>query len=125
VRSAFTARARVRGSRDGGVLEILGLLGKARTASDLRLAKVPDSALARPSLWGTARLDVRMRLHQIAAHFTETAIQIETIVGGGGGELRAIIRRCCITRGMHERWNSAEERALLDESYRALAADLR
>jgi hypothetical protein len=26
---------------------------------------------------------------------------------------------------MHERWNSAEERALLDESYRALAADLR
>ena len=65
-------------------------------------------------------MDVRMRLHQIAVHLTETAIQIEKIVGGGG-ELRAIIRRCCITRGMHERWSPGEARALLDESYTALS----
>ena len=58
-----------------------------------------------------------MRLHQIAAHLTETAIQIEKIVGTGG-ELGAIIRRCCITRGMHERWSTAEGRAILDEAYR-------
>jgi len=107
------------GSRGGGMLELLHLLGNARGDSDTRLAKVPDSTLTRPSLWGTQLLDVRMRLHQIAVHLTETAIQVEKIVGGGG-ELRAIIRRCCITRGMHERWSSAAERAGLDDLYRAL-----
>jgi len=108
-------------SRSGGVIELLELLGNARASSDTRLTKVPDSALTRPSLWGTKLLDVRMRLHQMAVHLTEAAIQIEKIVGGGD-ELRAIIRRCCITRGMHERWSSAADRAGLDESYRALTA---
>ena len=106
-------------SRDGGVVELLELLGRARAGSDMRLAGVPDSALARPSLWGTMNLDVRMRLHQIAAHLTETAIQVEKIIGYGG-ELRAILRRCCMTRGMHERWSPAKEREVLDESYRTL-----
>jgi hypothetical protein len=106
-------------SRSGGVVELLQLLGNARAGSDRRLAMVPDSALTRPSLWGTQLLDVRMRVHQIAVHLTETAIQIEKIVGSGG-ELRAIIRRCCITRGMHERWSPPGERASQDESYRAL-----
>ena len=108
------------GSRDGGILDVLELLGKARAGSDVRLANVPDTALTRPSLWGTARIDVRMRLHQIAAHLTESTIQIEKIVGSAG-ELRSIIRRCGTTRGMHERWSPAAERAVLDESYRALA----
>jgi len=108
-------------SRDGAVVDLLDLLGKARAGSDVRLAKVPDSALARPSLWGAMNLDVRMRLHQTAAHLTETTIQVEKIVGGGG-ELRAILRRCCITRGMHERWSSEREREVLDESYRRLTA---
>jgi hypothetical protein len=106
-------------SRDGGVLDLLELLGKARASSDARLARVPDSALTRPSVWGTFRVDVRTRLHQVAAHLTESAIQIEKIVGGGA-ELRVIVRRCCITRGMHERWSPIEERSVLDESYRAL-----
>ncbi len=107
------------GSRDGGILDVLELLGKARAGSDVRLAKVPDSALTRPSFWGMARVDVRLRLHQMAAHLTESAIQTEKIVGGGG-EPRAIVRRCCATRGMHERWSREEERTVLDESYRAL-----
>jgi hypothetical protein len=105
-------------SRGGGVIELLELLGNARAGSDARLAKVPDSALARPSMWGSQLLDVRMRLHQIAVHLTETAIQIGKIVGGDG-ELRAIVRHCCIARGMHERWSLAAERAVLDESYRS------
>src|SRR5436309_3744533 len=100
-------------SRDGGILKLLELLGAARAGTDARLAKVPDSALTRASLWGTMNLDVRMRLHQIAAHLTETAIQVEKIIGYGG-ELRAILRRCCITRGMHERWSPAKEREVLD-----------
>src|SRR5205814_7706114 len=90
------------GSRHGGILDVLELLGKARADSDVRLAKVPDSALTRPSLWGTARVDVRLRLHQMAAHLTESAIQTEKIVGSGGG-LGAGLRRCRMTRGMHER----------------------
>jgi hypothetical protein len=106
-------------SRHGGVLELLQLLGNARAGTDARLAKVADSALSRPSMWGSHLLDVRMRLHQIAVHLTETAIQIEKMVGSGG-EVGAIIRRCCIARGMHERWSPAEERAALDESYRAM-----
>jgi hypothetical protein len=108
-------------SRTSGVLELLQLLGQARAGSDTRLANVLTPALTRPSMWGTQLLDVRMRLHQIAVHLTETAIQIEKIVGGGG-ELRAIIRRCCITRGMHERWSPAEESAVLDDSYHRLTA---
>ena len=103
-------------SRTGGVTEVLELVGSARTDSDARLANVPDSALGRPSLWGKQPIDVRMRLHQIAVHLTETAIQIEKIVGSGG-EIRAIVRRCCIARGLHERWGSAKDRASLDEAY--------
>jgi len=106
-------------SRNGGVLELLRLLGNARASSDIRLARLPDTSLGRPSLWGKQRVDVRIRLHQIGVHLSETAIQIEKIVGSGG-EIRAIIRRCCITRGMHERWSASEERAILDDSYRAL-----
>src|SRR3989442_9876839 len=71
-------------SRDGGILKLLELLGAARAGTDARLAKVPGSALTRPSLWGTMNLDVGMRLHQIAAHLTETAIQVEKIIGYGG-----------------------------------------
>ena len=108
-------------SRDGGVLELLDLLGRARAITDLRLAKVPDSTLTRPSLWGTTPLDVRMRLHQIAAHLVQSAIQIEKIVGGGS-ELRMVIRRCCSARGLHERWSSESDRAPLDEAYRVLTA---
>jgi len=108
-------------SRSGGVLELLQLLGTARTSTDARLARLPDAALGRPSLWGKQQIDVRMRLHQIAVHLTETAIQIEKIVGSGG-ELRAIIRRCCMTRGMHERWSPPRERTVMDDSYRALTA---
>jgi hypothetical protein len=56
-------------------------------------------------------------------HLTESTIQIEKIVGSGG-ELRPIIRRCDIARGMHERWSLAIERAPLDDSYQTLANDL-
>ena len=111
-------------ARAGGMRELLELLGAARAASDERLAQVSDSSLGRPSLWGEQVLDVRMRLHQIAVHLTETSIQIEKIEGGSG-ELRAIVRHCCRTRGLHERWSPAEERALLDGSYRALSSQSR
>src|SRR5438067_5675621 len=37
-------------SRSGGVLELLRLLGNARTSTDARLARLPDAVLGRPSL---------------------------------------------------------------------------
>ena len=37
-------------SRDGAVVDLLELLGNARAGGDVRLAKVPDSAFARPSV---------------------------------------------------------------------------
>ena len=111
-------------ARYGGIRELLELLAAARAASDEGLAHVSDSSLGRPSFWGERLLDVRMRLHQIAVHLTETSIQIEKIVGGSG-DLRAIVRHCCRTRGLHERWSPAEERALLDGSYRALSSQSR
>ena len=107
-------------SRAGGVIELLELVGKARASTDARLANVPDSALVRPSQWGKRLIDVRTRLHQIAVHVTETTIQVEKMLGGSS-ELRAIARRCCSTRGLHELWSPAKDRAVLDESYRALA----
>jgi len=107
-------------ARSAGIDELLELLGAARSASDGQLAEVSDSTLLRPSRWGNQLIDVGMRLHQIAVHLTETAIQVEKIVGPSG-ELRAIVRRCCITRGLHERWSLAEDRAILDDSYRNIA----
>lgn len=107
------------GARAGGIRELLELLGTARAASDARLAGVSDSDLVRSSQWGTQLIDVRMRLHQISVHLTETAIQVEKIVGTGS-ELRATVRRCCSTRGLHERWSPVKDRATLDESYREL-----
>jgi hypothetical protein len=106
-------------ARTGGIHELLELLGSARASTDARLSDIPDVSLGRPSVWGKRLVDVRARLHQLAVHLTETAIQVEKIVGPGL-ELRAITRRCCITRGLHERWSPADQRSALDNSYRAL-----
>ena len=108
-------------SQTGGINEILELLGRARESSDARLADIAEASLGRPSAWGSRLIDVRTRLQQIAVHLTETGIQVEKIVGTSS-ELRAIVRRCCTMRGMHERWSPATARAILDESYRASVA---
>jgi hypothetical protein len=109
-------------SHDGGIHELVGLLELAREDADSRLGGLPDDALGRPSVWGAYRTDVRTRLHQIAAHLTETTIQIDNTIGDtSSSEAREALRRCCVIRGSHERWSSPGDRAALDERYVALA----
>jgi len=83
-----------------------------------------DASLARPSVWGQATIDVRSRLHHIAAHFSETTVQIEKILGDGafGMEARNTIRHCARIRGFHERSSAAGSCAELDGAYRELAS---
>ncbi|HEV2251099.1 MAG TPA: DinB family protein [Candidatus Limnocylindria bacterium] len=110
-------------TRAGGVGEILELLGAARRRTDERLGALPDDTLARPSLWGTQPMTVRMRTHQIAVHLTECAIQSEKCLAAQGAlEARRIIRHLCAARGAHERWSDPSARAELDERYRRSAA---
>jgi hypothetical protein len=112
---------RFAGSRAGGIADVLELLGAARLVTDERLASIQDTRLARPSLWGTEVLTVRLRLHQIAAHLTECLIQSEKcLVADGSSEARRILRHVCAMRGSHERWSAPDARADLDARYRDL-----
>jgi hypothetical protein len=112
-------------ARVAGIRQVLDLLGLARLTTDERLATVPDSALARPSLWGTQPMTVRMRLHQIAVHLTQSAIQSEKCLAAKDtSEARRILRHICAARGAHERWSDSTARAELDDRYRELAATL-
>ncbi len=110
-------------SRAGGLSRLVELLGMARARSDARLERIPDAALARPSLWGELQMTVRMRSHQSAAHLTEVVIQAEKCLGPTmpDPEVRRILRHCCAMRGAHERWSAADALALLDDRYLRLA----
>lgn len=109
------------GSRTGGLTQVLELLGEARRRSDEILTSIPDVALARPSLWGTLQMTVRMRLHQTAAHLTEVVVQAEKCLGPRlDVEARRILRNCVRIRGSHERWSARGARAALDTRYAAL-----
>jgi len=108
-------------SRSAGIDHVVELLGRARTRGDAQLASLVDDALDRPSVWGTYVMDVRRRLHQIAAHLTETALQLEKLLPAEGDlEARRIIRRCALVRGLHERWSEPGARSALDDGYRRL-----
>jgi len=110
-------------ARVAGISQMLDLLGLARLTTDERLAAVPDTALARPSLWGTRPMTVRMRSHQIAVHLTECAIQSEKCLAAkDASEARRILRHISAARGAHERWSDSAARAELDDRYRQLAA---
>lgn len=111
-------------SRSAGPTRMLELVGEARARSDRRLAGLPDAAMERPSLWGTLRMTVRMRSHQIAAHLTEVILQSEKMLGvdARGSEARHVVRRCCAMRGAHELRSDGGARADLDARYRSLAA---
>lgn len=109
-------------SRTGGMTRMLDLLGMARARSDERLARIPDTALTRPSMWGTLQVTVRLRLHQSAAHLTEVIVQAEKCLAPAGPdpEVRRILRHLCARRGSHERWSDSRARDGLDARYREL-----
>ena len=92
-------------SRTAGVDVILELLGRARTRTSEALRDLPSASLDRPSLWGTLEVDVRTRLHQVAAHLVEGTLQCEDLLSALGersGQLRSLVRRVWSTRGAHE-----------------------
>ena len=108
-------------TRTAGIRRVIELFGTARDATDAALSSVGDDVLERPSMWGPYRMDVRMRLHQIAAHITETTVQIEKmLVNEPATEARRIVRRCAWARGLHERWSDERTLGALDARYAAL-----
>lgn len=105
------------GTATAGVGRILDLLGLARRRTDAQLADLSDDLLVRPSLWGDAHVDVRERIHQIAAHLVEVIIQAEKMLGTTTeSEARRICRRIAYTRGLHH---------VLGDPHRSDALDIR
>ena len=107
-------------ARTRGIARALELLGQARASSDEQLARIPDAALDRPTLWGQMQLPVRMRAHQMAAHLSEVLVQAEKCLFpfGPESEARRILRHCCAMRGAHERWSAGDARSAIDDDYR-------
>ncbi len=90
----------------GGALVILARFAGHRDVTDRALADLPETALARPTIWSNAEVDVRFRLHRFGSHIAEHAYQCEKAVralGVFGGDARAIVMRIGALRGLHER----------------------
>ncbi len=109
-------------TRSAGLAAVLGLFDLARTRSDKTLSRLSTTDLERPSDWGSLRVDVRTRLHQIAAHIVEGTVQAEKMLTQVEPfrEARAIVRRIWRARGLHERSNSSAALAHLDAELIAL-----
>ncbi len=91
---------------EGTVIEILGRFATHRADTDRELAAIPETALARPTVWAGVEVDVRFRLHRFASHILEHTYQCEKTIrhlGAFGGDARAICRRIGEMRGLHER----------------------
>jgi hypothetical protein len=91
---------------EGGIPEILTRFAARRAETDASLAATDESALARPTMWGGAEVDVRFRLHRFGSHIAEHTYQCEKAVralGAFGGDARAIVMRIGALRGLHER----------------------
>ncbi len=113
-------------SATGPASRVLDLLAIARHQTDRRLATVSDDSLIRPSIWGSVRIDVRERIHQIAAHLVEVIVQTEKMLGTTGeSEAGRIVRRIAYARGMHERATDPARLATLDAALSAIATALR
>jgi len=90
----------------GDALEILARFAERRAETDAALAGLDAGALARPTVWSGAAVDVRHRLHRFASHVAEHTGQCEKAVrslGAFGGDARAIAMRIGAMRGLHER----------------------
>lgn len=109
-------------TRSAGLTATLELFDLARTRSDETLSRLSTTDLGRPSNWGSHRVDVRTRLHQIAAHIVEGTVQAERMLGQAEpfSEARAVVRRIWRARGLHERSSSSAVLAGLDSELVAL-----
>ena len=80
----------------GGVSEILARVGDVRAETDRRLGDLAAGAMTRPTQWIQYDVDVRFRLHRIAAHLIEHTVQCEktlAALGWRATEGRRIVRR--------------------------------
>ena len=94
---------------------ILEILGRERDRTDERLGTFGPDALARPSVWGSAVIDVRDRMHQIGVHTVDVVMQTEKMLGIDGSDARRVVRRIAATRGLHEALSDPATIARLDE----------
>lgn len=86
----------------GDVSAILSRLAGVRTETNRRLDDVPPARMTRPAQWMHYDVDVRFRLHRLAAHVVEHTIQCEKTLSALGWretEGRRVVRRIWTTLG--------------------------
>jgi hypothetical protein len=96
----------------GGIRDILGRIGAARTETGRWLGDLPPAAMTRPTAWMHYAVDVRFRLHRFAAHLVEHTIQCEKTLAALGRqptEGRRIARRLAALVGEIEGLGGLEE----------------
>jgi len=99
----------------GDVATLLGRIAAARAETDRRLDAVAPAAMARPTVWVHAQVDVRFRLHRFASHLVEHTIQCEKtldVLGWRATEGRRIAQRLAAQLGELERLDAAAARAV-------------
>jgi len=81
------------------------------------LARIPDSALRRPSVWMGHGVDIQFRLHRSTAHIAEHAVEVEKVLvelGRRASEPERIVRLVFAARGAHAALSAPEELQRLD-----------
>jgi len=101
---------------EGDATTLLARLARARRETDRQLADLPAAALARPTVWLNAQLDVRFRLHRFAAHIVEHTVQCDKTLAALGWRIpegRRIVRQVTAALGELEGLGApAEVRAI-------------
>jgi hypothetical protein len=116
------------GEKAGGVRDWLERLAATRRGFDRLGRNLSPGALSRPTVWAGFTVDVRFRLHRIAAHLAEHTIQSQKVLRAMDrppSEAREIVRRISILRGAHEGRTPTAELERLDAAHAALVHSIK
>jgi hypothetical protein len=103
-------------------------LAATRSEFDRFGRNLGPEVLTRPTVWVGYTVDVRFRLHRIAAHLAEHTIHAQKALHAldrPPSEAREIVRRISVLRGAHEGRTAAAELDRLDAAHAALARSIR
>lgn len=112
----------------GGMRDWLDRMAVTRRDFDGFGRNIGPTALSRPTVWAGYTIDVRFRIHRIAAHLAEHTIHAQKVLRALGrppSEAREIVRRISVLRGAHEFRTSAAELDRLDAAHTALARSIK
>lgn len=101
------------------ILDWIDLIqGERRLAWEL--ARIPDSALSRPSVWMGHGVDIQFRLYRSTAHIAEHAVEVEKLLvqlGRQASEPERIVRLIFAARGAHAALTAPDQLQRLDAEF--------